>query len=121
MPLDEFRAHWLSRAEEFRRLNVLVEGAKLIVEMIDGLSAATSGEGDEALSLRSAARLSGYSVEHLARCVRTGKIANAGERNRPRIRRADLPRKAKKSLESGAHSAYDPDADARSLVSIRRT
>ncbi len=120
MPLDEFRAHWLSRAEDFRRLNAMVEGARLVVEMIDGLTAATLGEGDEALSLRSAARLSGYSVDHLARCVRTGKIPNAGGKNRPRIRRADLPRKPKKSLESGTHSAYDPDADARSLVSTRR-
>lgn len=36
---------------------------------------------------------SGYSENHLRRLVRDGKIPNAGEENRPRIRRRDLPRK----------------------------
>jgi hypothetical protein len=46
------------------------------------------------LTLTEAAHRSGYSREHLGRLVATGTIPNAGRPNAPRIRVADLPRKA---------------------------
>lgn len=55
---------------------------------------ALSGEADALLRLDEAAHLSGYSRDHLARLIREGRIPNAGRPRAPRIRRADLPRKA---------------------------
>jgi hypothetical protein len=49
---------------------------------------------DDVVSLREASRLSGYSVEHLARLVREEKIPNAranGSRGRIVLRRGDVP------------------------------
>lgn len=45
------------------------------------------------LTLEQASSASGYSVDHLSRMVREGRIPNAGTKGRPRIRRADLPAK----------------------------
>ena len=49
----------------------------------------------ETLSLTEAARVTGYSRDHLGSLVKRGKIANAGRTNAPRIRRSDLPPKKK--------------------------
>lgn len=46
------------------------------------------------LTLGEASAESGYSVDHLQRLVSSGDLPNAGEKGRPRIRRADLPKKA---------------------------
>ena len=119
MTREELRARWTARREEFRRLQVQLNGALVIDEFLADLDSTEKNEAEELLSLRRAAHLSGYSVEHLSRCIRTGKIANAGEKNRPRIRRADLPRKPKKSLEISAEKGYNVDADARSILSRR--
>ena len=89
----DLRQRWMIRREEFARLAVHVDGAKVIDAFLADLASEEREEAEQVLSLAHAARLSGYSLEHLARCIRTGKIANAGEKNRPRIRRADLPRK----------------------------
>lgn len=119
MRLDEYQGYWQERAEEFGKLDAMVDGSKLIRDMLAGLRAVSEKEASEVISLAEAAHLSGYSTEHLARCIRTGQIANAGQKNRPRIRREDLPRKPKKSLELGAEKAYNVDADARSILSRR--
>lgn len=48
---------------------------------------------DDLLTLRAAARESGFSPDHLGRLLRQGRIPNAGRRGSPRIRRGDLPKK----------------------------
>jgi len=48
---------------------------------------------NEVLSVADAATESGYSEAHLRRLLAACRIENAGSRGRPRIRRADLPRK----------------------------
>ena len=66
----------------------------------------------ELLTLPEAARISGYSVDHLARMVREKRIPDLrpnGSRGRIRIRAADLPRKP-----AGAHT---PSADVHELAS----
>lgn len=45
----------------------------------------------ETLSLRDAARESGFTADHLGALVKSGKIPNAGRKGAPRIRRQNLP------------------------------
>jgi hypothetical protein len=107
------------------RLWAADEGAAKVYDQVaDELEEILRRQADHALTLAEASRETGYSDEHLGRLVRTGKIANAGRKNAPRIRRGDLPHKARK-LRDGPQIAghrtkrYDPDADARSLLSRR--
>jgi len=60
----------------------------------DALDNALDAEQGALLTLREAARLSGYSADHLSRLLRQGTIPNAGRKGSPRIRRADLPHHA---------------------------
>jgi hypothetical protein len=60
----------------------------------DEVEAALASSANELLTLAEAAQESGLSVDHLARLVRNGAIPNAGRKYVPRLRRADLPRKA---------------------------
>ena len=68
------------------------------------------------LTLREAADLSGYTVDHLARLIRKGSIANAGRRHSPRIRVADLPYRPKR-FDGSTKRSYDVSTDARTLRS----
>lgn len=91
--LADLPAVWRKRADVLRRHGAAEAAATaetLAEELADALRAALS----EAVSLEDAARESGYSADHLSRLVRSGAIPNAGRKNAPAIRRADLPRKA---------------------------
>lgn len=92
--LTAFRARWIARRDELRRLHALVDGAELCDALLGDLDALLSASASELLSLRQAAAESGYSPDHLGRLIREGKIPNAGRHHAPRIRRADLPRRA---------------------------
>ena len=74
----------------------------------------------EELRIAEAAVESGYSKEHLRRCVRDGSIPNAGKPNAPRIRRGDVPKKtgrlAAQGDAEGPSNGYNVDEDARSIA-----
>lgn len=115
--LAALRERWLSRRDELRRFHALVDGALLCDELLAELNSLADNSANELLSLKRAALESGYSVDHLGRLIREGRLRNAGRPNAPRIRRADLPAKARHAVASRSDPSYDPDADARSLVS----
>lgn len=71
------------------------------------------------LTLREAARESGYSADHLGALVREGEIPNAGRKGAPRIRRADLPVKAPSSSPEGRPSEKE-DPDVTSIADALR-
>lgn len=119
MRIDELRQRWLTRREEYARLAVHVDGARIVDEFVADLQALENDEADQLLSLRRASELSGYSIEHLARLVRAGTVRNAGRPNKPLIRLRDLPRKPKSRLDKTLNISYDPVADARDLLSRR--
>ena len=81
-------------------------------------------EDNDFLTLTEAASESGYSPDHLGRLVRGGVIRNAGRTNAPKIRRADLPRKATAQLPRGrAGSKFvgaTPTQIARAVVTSDR-
>ena len=115
--------HFLNnrRAERDRlgRIGALVDPGLLIADILAEVEALLTAEEDETLSLTRAARESGYSAGHLGRLVRDGTIPNAGRRHAPRIRRADLPRKATalRPQASGHHlPPATPGQIARAVV-----
>jgi hypothetical protein len=114
-PLDDLQAKWRARRDEFARFQAAVNGATLCDELLADLDNARLERDNEALTLRVAATLSGYTVDHLARLIRQGKLPNAGRKHAPRVRRADLPCKGNDTARRAAAS-YNAAADARSLA-----
>jgi len=117
---NEWRARWAARRDELQRLGALVDGAKLVGEMLADLDSVLVEEANALLTLKEAARVTGYSRDHLERLVRGGAIPNAGRLGAPRVRLSDLPRRSPRSLATGIDVAYDPVADARALRGRRK-
>ncbi|HKO16724.1 MAG TPA: hypothetical protein VJU87_10815 [Gemmatimonadaceae bacterium] len=70
---------------------MMVDGAAIVDEMLADLREL---EEDDVVSLQQASAIGGYSIDHLQRLVREGRIENRGRKHAPRIRRADVPVKA---------------------------
>ena len=94
MTPQDFHARWRAEAERLERLGSLVNPSRLITEILADAESAFRDEHLRSLTLTEAAKESGYSPGHLGRLVREGLLPNAGRPNAPRIRSADLPRKA---------------------------
>jgi hypothetical protein len=108
-----------SLVEEWRRLAAqLREGGAAPTADIwdlaaDRVEAYERERALEALPLGQAAEESGYSPDHLARLVRTGRIPNAGRAFAPLIRRGDLPRKPGGRTPPPRTLTGEPDLVAR--------
>lgn len=98
---QEFLSRWRAECARLQRLGALVDPAKLLDEVLADAEALFRSQEHDALTLTEAALESGYSAGHLGRLVRSGIIANLGRPNAPKIRRADLPRKATGLRRSG--------------------
>jgi len=81
---------WRALAMQQRSLGADAQ-ARTLEWCADQLTTAMLQKADERLSLHRAAEESGYSVDHLGRLLREGKIPNSGRRAKPLIRRGDLP------------------------------
>jgi hypothetical protein len=106
----ELPALWRARAETLRRF--APAAATAFEDAADELEAALREAAETPLTLAEAARESGYSERRLRELLAAGAIPNAGRKNAPRIRRADLPRKASRAVQRG----YDPRGDAARLL-----
>lgn len=91
MSPDALPGLWRTRAKALKRFIAPV--AEAFEEAAAELDAALNERSVETLTLRQAARESGYSEGWLGRMVKAGKIRNVGRPHAPRILRADLPRK----------------------------
>lgn len=80
-----------ARAEDVGKFSRAARNAFL--EAAATVEASIRAWQNELLTLQEAARESGYSVDYLGEMLREGRIANAGRKHSPRIRRADLPKK----------------------------
>jgi hypothetical protein len=94
----ELPDEWRALAAQQRRLGADAQ-ARILDFCADELAAALLRGGDERLSLARAAKESGYSVDHLSRLLREGKIPNSGRPSKPLIRRGDLPVKRSRCKE----------------------
>jgi hypothetical protein len=108
----EFRAKWTARLADARQLHALVPLEHVAAEVLADLQQLEQVDND-VLAIQEAARLSGYSEDTLRRMIAHGKIPQAGRRNKPAIRRADLPRKP-------GHAAALPSETQGDQLSPRR-
>jgi hypothetical protein len=89
----EVRGKWLARREEWARLGVRVDGAKLVDEIIADLDQLEREAQLASVTLKDAHLIGGYSIDHLQRLVAGGELENVGRKHRPRLRRSDVPTK----------------------------
>jgi hypothetical protein len=102
---------WETRRGELARLHAQVDGAALVEEFLTDLESLTAAE--PAVSLAEAARSSGYSADHLGKLIRSGRLKNHGRLHAPAVRLSECPKKP--ALAASIGTAYNADADARSL------
>jgi hypothetical protein len=119
MTLAEIFEKWTQEREIMRQRGALVDGGALCHEFLSDLEAVLEGQHETLLTLPRAAEVSGYTADHLGRMVREGRIPNAGRPHAPRIRSGDLPRKPGR-VDRPAPSTYDPQTDARTLLTKQR-
>ena len=101
---------WEADAEKLREYGQ--ESAAKVAELhAHQLREALRAASDESLTLAEAAVESGYSKRRLSELVSEGSVPNAGRKGAPRIRRGDLPRKAR-----ATSNGFDADAEARTIM-----
>lgn len=93
--LAELAKTWRLLAVQQRSLGADPQ-ARTLEFCADQLEATLQQHDDELLTLQRAADESGYSMDHLGRILRDGKLPNAGRKAKPLIRRIDLPVKSRR-------------------------
>ncbi len=91
--LDGLAADWREDAETLRKRAATAQ-AVVLESCAEELETVLRERDFEALTLQGASEESGYSYSALQKMVAEGKLPNRGDKNRPRVRRGDLPRKA---------------------------
>jgi hypothetical protein len=103
-PLALLTTHWREEAQMLRRRGAEAQ-ACVLEQCAEELEGALRESDLEALTLEQAAEESGYSYSALQKMVARDELENVGEKHKPRVRRGDLPRKARRT----AHGDDDPD------------
>ncbi len=91
--LEFLRARLLWRRAELARVGALIQGERLLDEVLSELDAAKRTENGRLLELSEASRLSGYSADHLRVLIKAGKLTDHGRPHAPLVRRGELPLK----------------------------
>lgn len=114
----ELAEQWRADADTLARYTP--ELARIARTHADELTAALAALDDDALDLATAARESGYSADRLRHMIAAGSIPNAGRKGAPRVRRGDLPRKAR-TKTAGSSGGFDATAAAREMLSLHQS
>lgn len=114
-PLAPLLSSWSTEAHHLKKRGQS-NLASFLESLIEEVENAWSDYASEALTLQEAAAESGYSTDHLGRLLRASELPNGGTKGHPRIRRSDLPRR----VAARPAGKYDPDADARNLLTLRK-
>ena len=104
---------WRARADELERF--APAAAEAFRAAADELEEAIRTAGDATLTLAEASMESGLAERTLRQHVAEGKLPNAGRKGAPRIRRADLPKRAR---SNGA--GWDPSAHVAEITGTGR-
>jgi hypothetical protein len=88
---ESLRARLLGRRAELARWGALVQGDRLIDEVLADLDEVEREHHGRLLKLAEAARTCGYSADHLRVLIRAGKLNDYGRPHAPRVRLDELP------------------------------
>ena len=105
-------AKWEARRADPIGARALVPLSAVVDEVLSDLREIQRAE-DDVLSVKAASLLGGYSEDHIRREIAAGHIANAGRKNKPALRRGDVPRKP-------GHCAPLPTETAVPQLGLRR-
>ena len=111
---------WLQRAADLEPY--APAAAEAFRRAAGELEVAIRDESEAVMNLAQAAVESGYSIDHLAREIRTGRLPNVGRRGAPRVRRGDLPKKPclRTDPTTGMVNVTSKGQIARSVVNFER-
>lgn len=113
--VEQLRAKWKRRLDEWCKLGVQLSGEQLAREVLADIEQ-LEGVDERSVSLQEAHAIGGYSVDHLQRLVASEAIENVGRKGKPRIRRSDVPVKPGHALHATSDSASLPNS-RRDVVS----
>lgn len=85
-------------AQSCDSLGALLNGAALVRKLVGSIRAIRNESLESLLTLRQAARETGYSSRQVSRWIKQGKIRNYGSDTAPRVRRGDIISHKKASL-----------------------
>lgn len=103
--LAELEERWSRRRLEHQRLGSMVRADEIIADLLADFHELRVSTDAITLSLKDAATETGYHPGSIARMIKSKKVRNYGTVHRPRVRVAELPRKAR------AASCQDRAAD----------
>jgi hypothetical protein len=90
---DSLRARLLGRRAELARLGALVQGDRLIDEILEDLDSVEREQRGNLMKLSEASRACGYTADHLRVLIRAGKLTDYGRPHAPRVWLGELPQK----------------------------
>lgn len=90
---ESLRARLVGRRAELARLGALVQGDRLIDDILADLDGIEREERGESVKLSEASRACGYTADHLRVLIRSGKLTDYGRPHAPRVRLDELPKK----------------------------
>lgn len=115
-PMNQVPARLLERAADVERFSA--PAAAAFREAAEMVETALRDAAGERLNLTAAARVSGYSADHLSRLIAQGKLRNVGRKHAPLVMRGELPMKPRATapapalrLAAGAEADPMPDPD----------
>ncbi len=120
MTPSDLAARWRVEAAVLRRRGADHQGA-VLESCASDLEQWAREHELEALTLEQAELESGYTYSALQKMVAAGRLLNVGEPHRPRVRRGDLPKKARSRPITPIADKHDgPDLAKRVLTGPTR-
>ena len=90
---ESLRTRLLGRRAELARLGALIQGDRLIDEILADLDKVEREQRERLLKLSGASRACGYTADHLRVLIKAGKLTDYGRPHAPRVRLDELPMK----------------------------
>jgi len=90
---ESLRARLRGRRAELARLGALVQGDRLIDEILADLDEFERQDNGRLMKLSEASLACGYTADHLRVLIRAGKLADYGRPHAPLVRLDELPKK----------------------------
>ena len=113
MTREEFRAKWSARRNEWEKLGILLNAAKLCEEIVADFDDVLTSQDEAVLNTNEAAVITGYSRAQLLHLYKQGRLRGHKNGKHVFFRAGDLPRKPSDGRVVVAPKATVVDEEAR--------